>query len=112
MTLFLVVLYSCSSQKTYTNSNPLKLISGEIFPEANDQIIFTDTKVQVKGAEKERFTTPDPYLGSFQIEVRKGEILIISYLHLYKEVKITDENTYIIMLTDNKVKTKTGKIPH
>lgn len=112
--LTLGLFCSCSTTKELINENPLKLISGEIFPpDANTLITYSEVKIQVKGAEKDRFTAPNNLTGEFEIMVRKDEVLIISYLNLiYQEEKITEDNTYFIHLTENKKRTKTGKIPH
>lgn len=100
--LFVAVLYSCSSQKTTTKSN-FKTVTGVVIIE-DDKLPLPGATVQVKQKRKDtpkRVTTADVY-GKFTIEVKKGEILIISSICFEpKEIKITDENEYKVYLKNN-----------
>lgn len=94
--LFVAVLYSCSSQKAVT-----KTVTGVVIIE-DGNLPLPGVSIQVKQKRKDtskRETTTD-IDGKFEIQVKKGETLIISFLGCRnKEVKITDKNNYIITLS-------------
>lgn len=90
-----------NSEKTPKNNNPKKVVSGYIYTEDDIYVSMSDIKIQVKGAENERYTIPN-FDGNFEIEVRKDEVLVIRYSTYSKEIRITDENTYVISLSDKK----------
>ncbi|MFA7445134.1 MAG: carboxypeptidase-like regulatory domain-containing protein [Flavobacteriaceae bacterium] len=104
--LFLGVLYSCSTQKiTETDNNP-KIVKGSVlYYEYNEPL--AGALIQVKGSKKENFTMTD-FDGNFEIEVKKGKILIISYVGFgIEEVIVTDQNNYdIVLRIAQPVKTK------
>lgn len=113
----IIILPKIIDKTNLIHKNPQKtnsfkrIVSGYVFVEGDSKINMSDVKIKIKGAEKERFTTPD-FDGNFEIEAKKDEILIVSYIDYNKEIKITDENIYVISLTDIKGKRKKGKIPH
>ena len=94
-------LFHKNPQKTTKNNNPKKTISGYVYTENDIYVSMSDIKIQVKGAENERHTIPN-FDGNFEIEVRKDEVLIIRYSTFSKEIKITNENNYVISLSDKK----------
>lgn len=94
-------LFHKNPQKTTKNNNPQRAISGYVYTENDIYVSMSDIKIQVKGAENERYTIPN-FDGNFEIEVRKDEVLIIRYSTYSKEIRITDENTYVISLSDKK----------
>lgn len=100
--LVLIFLCSCSSQKTDTESN-FKTITGVVIG-IEDNLPVAGASIQVKQKRKDapkKVTTTDVY-GRFTIEVKKGEILIISCICFEpKEIKITDKDKYRILLKPN-----------
>lgn len=93
--LFTTVLYSCSTQKTVT-----KTVTGVVF-DYEEKAPMIGAVIIVKGSEKERFTMTD-FDGNFEIEVKKGEVLIISNVCFIPEkIKIRNENEYKVYLKNN-----------
>src|SRR5690554_7533328 len=89
--LFLSVLYSCSSQKiTDTDNNP-KIVKGIVVD--NVGFPLEGAIIWVKGFSEgqKRFTGADVE-GKFEIEVKKGKVLLVKFWGLFvREVIIKNK---------------------
>ena len=88
------VLISCSSQKKDSINNT-KIVKGIVFDKIGT---LPGATIEVKHSLGRTNSDID---GKFEIEVKKGEVLVVSIVGMKtKEIKITSKNYYKIILED------------
>ena len=92
-----VAAQTIGSVSSTSDNKAVLHITGSVYDSSNNPI--PDASIVVQGSKKNTFTDN---LGSFSLDVKKGDILIVSHIgYLSKNVQIGDEVNYKIQLSSN-----------